>query len=85
MAYQIRFLPSASRSLKKLSIQVVHQLQPYFDQRAHNPRPPGCKKLRGKDNLWRVRAGDYRIIYQIDDGRLIVVVVALGHRKDIYQ
>jgi mRNA interferase RelE/StbE len=50
---------------------------------ANDPRPPGCKKLKGRDG-YRIRVGDYRIIYQIIDDVLVVNVVALGHRKDIY-
>jgi mRNA interferase RelE/StbE len=50
-----------------------------------NPRPPGCVKLAGGDSLYRIRSGDYRIIYQIRDAELLIVVVALGHRREIYR
>jgi mRNA interferase RelE/StbE len=50
----------------------------------HDPRPPGCKKLRGRD-AWRIRIGDYRAIYEIDDGRLIVTVITVGHRREVYE
>jgi mRNA interferase RelE/StbE len=49
-----------------------------------NPRPPGCKKLTGV-NAWRIRAGDWRVIYQIHDSRLIVLVIRVGHRREIYK
>jgi mRNA interferase RelE/StbE len=49
-----------------------------------NPRPPGCKKLKGRDG-WRIRAGNYRIIYDIDDARRIVTVATICHRKDVYR
>jgi len=52
---------------------------------ADTPRPPGCKKLRGTRDLWRIRIGDYRAIYQIDDARHIVEIRAVGDRKDIYE
>ncbi|WP_103061963.1 type II toxin-antitoxin system RelE family toxin [Actinomyces qiguomingii] len=51
---------------------------------ATNPHPPGCRPLKGRP-AWRVRVGEYRIIYTIDDGRLVVVVVTLGHRRDVYR
>jgi len=50
----------------------------------HDPRPPGCKKLRGRD-AWRIRIGDYRAIYEIEDDRLIVTVITVGQRKEVYE
>lgn len=52
---------------------------------ADNPRPSGCQHLTGFDDLYRVRVGDYRVIYQIQDKVLVVVIVRLGHRRDIYR
>lgn len=52
---------------------------------ARQPRPAGAKKLVGGRGEWRVRTGDYRIIYEIDDGVLLVLVLAIGHRRDIYR
>jgi mRNA interferase RelE/StbE len=49
-----------------------------------NPRPHGCINLTGHDNLWRVRSGDYRIVYEIHDGHLLVLVVAVAHRREVY-
>ena len=56
-----------------------------MDALAANPRPKGVKKLSGPDDLYRIRVGDYRIVYQIHDDRLIVLVVRIGHRKDVYR
>ncbi len=56
-----------------------------MDGLAVNPRPKGVKKLSGLDDLYRIRVGDYRIVYQIHDDRLIVLVVRIGHRKDVYR
>jgi mRNA interferase RelE/StbE len=50
-----------------------------------NPRPPGCKKLKGEEKTWRVRVGNYRILFQIDDAARTVVIVGVGHRKDVYR
>jgi mRNA interferase RelE/StbE len=49
-----------------------------------DPRPLGCKKLKGRD-AYRIRIGDYRVIYEINDGRLIVTVVTIGHRREVYE
>ena len=49
------------------------------------PRPAGCRKLRGANDLWRLRIGDYRVIYMIDDDVLLVVVVTVGHRREVYR
>ena len=57
-----------------------------IDKLAMQPRPPGCKKLKGSaDSLWRVRVGDYRVIYKVDDPILIVEVRKIGHRREIYE
>ena len=50
-----------------------------------NPRPPGVKKLKGYRDYWRIRVGDYRIIYTIQDDRLLVVVIRIGHRREVYE
>mgnify|MGYP001580816136 FL=1 len=56
-----------------------------MDALAATPRPKGVKKLTGTDDLYRIRVGDYRIVYQIHDDRLIVLVVRIGHRRDVYR
>ena len=61
------------------------RIQAAIELLAETPRPPGAKKLSGGSGDWRVRTGDYRIIYEIRDAQLIVLVVAMGHRRDIYQ
>ena len=50
-----------------------------------NPRPPGAKKLEGHPDIWRIRSGDYRVIYTIEDDRLVVLVVKIGHRREVYR
>jgi mRNA interferase RelE/StbE len=56
-----------------------------IDSLAHDPRPRGVEKLSGEENLYRVRVGNYRIIYQLQDAQLIVLVVKVGHRRDVYR
>ena len=84
MDYTIHFEKAAIRVLKKLPPDVSEQLRRVIEPLASQPRPPGCLKLKGSSNLWRIRSGDYRIIYQIQDARLIVLIVDVGHRRDIY-
>jgi mRNA interferase RelE/StbE len=56
-----------------------------MDKLAQDPRPPGAKKLHGEPGLFRVRAGDYRVIYTVRDKVLLVLVLAIGHRRDVYR
>jgi mRNA interferase RelE/StbE len=82
--YQVQVLPSAARALRKLPSEAKRRIQAAIDLLAEDPRPPAAKKLVARPE-WRVRTGDYRVLYRIDDGVLTVVVVDLGHRRDIYQ
>jgi len=84
MRYEIEFRPSARKELRKLPHRDQVRLVRAVEKLAENPRPPGVKKLRGEDDLYRIRAGDYRIVYQIQDDRLVVLVVRIGHRRDVY-
>ncbi len=63
--------------------RLYHRLSEAIESLTRNPRPPGSLKLQGADELYRVRVGDYRIIYQIQDAVLVVLVVELGHRREI--
>lgn len=83
--YRIDFRPGARREFNKLAHGIKSRLQPHIDDLAKNPRPPGCKKLHGDENLWRIRSGDYRIIYEIHDDVLVVVIVKVGNRRDVYR
>ena len=83
MPYQIQIRKSAQRQLDKLSDDIAENLLDAIEELAVNPRPSGCKKLKGRSG-YRIRKGDYRIIYDIYDDVLIVDVIAAGHRKEIY-
>jgi mRNA interferase RelE/StbE len=85
LSYQVAIAPAARRQIKKLAKSAQLAIIARLETLAHNPRPPGCKKLSGEENLYRVRKGDYRIVYQVQDDRLIVLVVRVGDRKDIYK
>ena len=81
--YTIVLSKKAQKQLDKLSDHVAEPIIVAIAGLEHNPRPPGCKKLKGRDG-YRIRSGNYRIIYDIFDNELLVDVVELGHRKDIY-
>ena len=82
--YKIELRPAAARALRKLDPQVARRIRAAIALLAEDPRPPASRPLRGRP-AWRVRVGDYRIIYTIEDDVLLVVVVTLGHRRDIYE
>lgn len=84
MSYRIEVRPAALRALRKVHPEDRKRIQGAITLLGRDPRPPGAIRLRGRDGM-RVRVGDYRIIYTVQDDVLLIVVVALGHRKDIYR
>lgn len=82
--YRVVLSKTAEKELSKLPARVVSKIVPVLESLGENPRPPGSKKLKGFDDLWRVRIGDYRAVYAIGDEILLVDVRTVGHRKDIY-
>ena len=82
--YRVELRPAAARALRKLDPQVRVRIQGAIALLAQDPRPPAARALRGRPGL-RVRIGDYRIIYTVQEDVLLVVVVTLGHRREIYE
>ncbi len=86
MSYEIEILPSAQRELKALPIEARDRVNIAIQALALNPRPPGARAMQGAyRGCLRVRVGSYRIIYRIDDTLVVVTVVQVGHRRDIYR
>jgi mRNA interferase RelE/StbE len=85
MAYTILLSPPAECQLRAFAPPVQKRLVKRLKTLRDNPRPQGVKKLAGEDDLYRIREGDYRIIYTIQDNELIVLVVKSGDRKEIYR
>ena len=81
--YRIELRPAAVKALRKIDSQDRGRIQGAIALLGEDPRPPGAKALQGRDGL-RVRVGNYRIIYSVHDDVLLIVVVTLGHRKEIY-
>lgn len=82
--YRIELRPAAARALRKLDPAVRRRVQGAIALLAHDPRPPAARALRGRPGL-RIRVGDYRIIYTVAADVLLVVVVTLGHRLEVYE
>jgi mRNA interferase RelE/StbE len=83
--YRVSLKPSAERQLRKLPQDMQRRIVGDVALLARDPRPSGVVKLAGDDNLWRIRIGDYRVVYEIHDDRLVVLVLRVAHRKDVYR
>ena len=83
--YQVLFSKSAAKELRKFPSEIIKRIIQKSKELESDPRPEGCKKLAGEtEDLWRIRTGDYRIIYAVNDEILIIDIRRVGHRKDIY-
>ena len=85
LKFNITWQPSSKRNFKKLSRDVQKKITIKLDELTTNPRPVGCKKLAIRKNLFRIRIGDYRIIYSVYDTELIIMVLEVGHRQNLYR
>jgi mRNA interferase RelE/StbE len=85
MEYRVLILPRAQRQIESFPLQTRKRISDAIDSLEKNPRPSGVKKLKGDGELYRLRVGDCRIIYAIQDDELLVIVVNAGHRKDVYR
>jgi mRNA interferase RelE/StbE len=83
--YEVKLKPQAQKFINQQSLKVKRQLIKKIETLKENPRPAGSKPLNSEKNIYRVRSGNYRIIYQIRDKELIVIVAKAGDRKDIYE
>ncbi len=85
MAYRVIVKPSVARAIRKLERNTQRRVLALLAALAVEPRPVGVVKLAGDDNLWRVRIGDYCVVYEIHDRKLVVLVVRVAHREDVYR
>ena len=83
--YEIYLERAAERDLKHVSIGDFHRIIYHIKALAENPRPSGCRKITGSRNDWRIRTGDYRIIYEIDDDQKAVRIMRIRHRREVYR
>ena len=84
MIYNIILAPSAARQLRKFDPDVRRRIQAALELLAAEPRPPAATRLVGGSGEWRVRTGNYRIVYEIKDDELLVLVLRIGHRREVY-
>jgi mRNA interferase RelE/StbE len=83
--YRVSIKASADKSLDKIPRPVQSRIISKIQLLAEQPRPSGCVKLAGAENLWRVRLGDWRVVYLIDDAVKLVDVRIIAHRRDVYR
>jgi mRNA interferase RelE/StbE len=83
--YQVRLARRAARSLASLERREQQRIRAALELLAENPRPPNSVAMQGEDSVYRVRVGDYRIVYEVLDSVLLVHVVRIGHRREVYR
>ena len=83
--YSVVVLRAATRAMERLHPDAWMRIRQAIRTLAAEPRPVGCKRLAADEALYRVRVGDYRIIYEVRDGELVVLVVRVGHRREVYR
>ena len=84
--YSIEFDRRVKKDLKSVPTQEMERIKAAISNLSSNPRPSGCKKLKGKNyEYFRIRVGDYRVVYTINDKVLLIIIIRVGHRKEIYQ
>lgn len=83
--YEVRLARRAERSLASLQRRDQQRIRAALDLLADNPRPPNCVAMQGEDSVYRVRVGDYRIVYEVLDTVLLIHVVRIGHRREVYR
>lgn len=84
MNYAVRILPRAERQLAALDKNTCQVIESKIASLGENPRPSGCRKLRDRPG-WRLRVGDYRVLYDIDDAIRVIAILEVGHRREIYR
>jgi mRNA interferase RelE/StbE len=84
MSYSIGILRRAQKELAQLPKQEYERIKEAIKSLTQDPRPAGCKKLSGREG-WRIRVGDYRVIYEIDDPQQSLTILHIGHRRDVYK
>ena len=84
-SYSVELAKSAEKELRRIDGRYIPRIFAVIESLEKEPRPVRCKKLSGSDHTYRIRIGTYRVIYDIQESRLLVLVIKIGHRKDVYQ
>jgi mRNA interferase RelE/StbE len=85
MRYKVEFTASALREFRALDRQIQRRIAAKISELTENPLQAGAKKFHGEADHWRIRVGDYRIIYRVEKHRVVIVVVRIGHRREVYR
>lgn len=85
MKYQVDFKPSAAREFRKLSKDTAERISKKIDSLADDPFPYGYTEMKGSQSFYRVKVGDYRVIYTVEHDELLILIVTIGHRREIYR
>ena len=85
MLYSVQFTPRAQRDFSALDRAIQQRLRRRIDRLAEDPFPVGVKKLHAEEPFYRIRVSDYRVIYQVQANELLVIVVKIGHRREVYR
>jgi mRNA interferase RelE/StbE len=83
--YEVYLEKAAENDLKRLPTTTFHRIIPHIKALAENPRPSGCRKLTGSKNEWRIRIGDHRVLYEIDEKAKAVRIMRVRHRREAYR
>ena len=83
--YEVRLVPTAHRQLLRLPRRVRDRVADAIRLLSRNPRPTGCKKLAGQADYFRIRVGDYRVLNEVRDREILVIVIKIGHRREVYR
>jgi mRNA interferase RelE/StbE len=83
--YAVRFRASARKEMESLGVTLTARIFSKIEVLSANPRPAGCKKLKDSGGLWRIRIGDYRVVYVIDDAHKAVEILRIRHRSEVYE
>ena len=84
-SYRLEWRRSATKDLRRIAAADVPRVVSSAEALANDPFPPGCTKLSGSERSYRIRVGDYRVLYDVFSGRLLIEVIKVGHRKDVYK
>ena len=84
-SYSVEVKPSARKELEGLPDTVLVRVVRKIEALGHSPRPTGCKKLKGYKDQWRIRAGDWRVVYIIDDAAKLISITRIAHRREVYE
>ncbi len=82
--FSVSFTPRARKEAHRLDPQILRRVAAAIDELTQNPRPSGCLKVKTGDQLWRIRVGDWRIGYEVDDAAREITIITIGHRREFY-